>query len=391
MATSVGRWVWRHKRAIATGTFLAAAGYSAYVVWRKKRELEQLLESVGLDQLLAGGGSSSARGSREARVREHFASTQREADRLLNDALPRLHEQLNALYDVDGFKRQMKADGAMADMGRWHELMVLVVAKLLTAQYALTLTSLHLRVKLNIVARHYLLEVAAQQDGTLGCTLTNLTKRRFLSTEHLLAEGLQPLAAAVSACVRAHFGAGGLSAQRLAERLTTDQVLALVAPIRAVLEADLDSSASDANGAAAAGNSNGRRNGSSAVAAQASRGAVARFLLDEMAASYGVVPAGDQLHALLGETRDALDSAVFRLTAADLLTSSFATLTTELQMHMEGGEATHLASRSLPFAKLLAQLHKVAGATLQMSEPFVDALVATPSLDEFCWLAYSGE
>ena len=47
-------------------------------MWRKKRELEQLLESVGLDQLLSGGGSAK---DREARVREHFAATQREADR----------------------------------------------------------------------------------------------------------------------------------------------------------------------------------------------------------------------------------------------------------------------------------------------------------------------
>ncbi len=40
------RWAWRHKRAIAAGTVAAAAGYGAYVVWRKKRELELMLESV---------------------------------------------------------------------------------------------------------------------------------------------------------------------------------------------------------------------------------------------------------------------------------------------------------------------------------------------------------
>ena len=44
MATTVARWLWRHKRTIATGTVVAAGAYGAYVVWRKKRELEELLE-----------------------------------------------------------------------------------------------------------------------------------------------------------------------------------------------------------------------------------------------------------------------------------------------------------------------------------------------------------
>lgn len=387
MAMAVGRWVWRHKRAIATGTFVAAAGYSAYVVYRKKRELEQLLESVGLDQLLAGGGTNG-QSSRESRVREHFAATQREADRLLMDALPRLHEQLDGLIDIDGFQKQMKADGAMADMKRWDELMVLVVSKLLTAHYALTLATLHIRVKLNIVARHYLLEVAAQKDGTSGNTLSNLTKRRFLSTEHLLSESLQPLAAAVTVAVRARLGAQGLDAQGLTARKTSEQALDLVAPIRAVLESGLDSSAisdADTEEMDGSGSSSNPKGGDHAAAA-----AVGTFLVDEMDA-YGIVAEGDQLHPLLGEMRDAFDSAALKLTIADLLESAFGTLDTELQLRMEGGEDTPLSSRSLPFAKLLPQLKKLAGNTLSVGEPFIEALLATSSLDEFCWLAYSGE
>ena len=149
----------------------------------------------------------------EARVREHFAVTQREADRLLGEALPRLHAQLDGLFDIAGFKRRMQADRAKADMSRWHELMVLSIARLLTAQYALALATLHLRTKLNIVARHDLLEVAA--DGGEARALQPLTKRRFLSMERLLTEGLQPLADAVLAAVRAHL-TEDLAATRLA-------------------------------------------------------------------------------------------------------------------------------------------------------------------------------
>jgi hypothetical protein len=73
------------------------------------------------------------------RVREHFAATQREADRLLLQSLPQLQEQLARLLDTDGFKERMKADGAAATMSRWHELRVLVISRLLTSQCALAL------------------------------------------------------------------------------------------------------------------------------------------------------------------------------------------------------------------------------------------------------------
>ena len=106
-------------RSLASGLVLGVAGYSAYIFWRKKYELEQLVNSVGLQHLLAAG---STHPSRDFRVREHFAATQREADRLLKDALPRLHEQLDILIDVNGFKLKMKDEGQMSDMARWQRL-----------------------------------------------------------------------------------------------------------------------------------------------------------------------------------------------------------------------------------------------------------------------------
>lgn len=71
--------------------------------------------------------------------------------------------------------------------------MVMTVARSLATQYALALVTLHLRIKLNIVSRHYLLEVA-EAEGGLGerggaNKLSDLTKRRFLSMEHLYASG----------------------------------------------------------------------------------------------------------------------------------------------------------------------------------------------------------
>ena len=64
------RWAWRHKRAIVAGSLIGAGAYGAYRIWRKKREIDELLQSVGLDQLLFGGANadeSSESSSREAR------------------------------------------------------------------------------------------------------------------------------------------------------------------------------------------------------------------------------------------------------------------------------------------------------------------------------------
>ena len=135
---------------------LGVGAYGAYRIWQKKRELDELLQAVGLDQLLGGSNGDHAKSSREARcaystsayrssditdtlvvccrVREHFSRTQQEADRLLREALPRLQEQVNSLLDVEEFKKRMVAEDAMKDMSRWHEMRCLVVSRLLTAQ-----------------------------------------------------------------------------------------------------------------------------------------------------------------------------------------------------------------------------------------------------------------
>jgi len=246
------RWAWRHRRSIAvTAVVGGGAAYGAYYLYRKKRELDELVESLGLQQLLSGGGSASgasSSASREERVREHFSDMQREADRLLIEALPRLQEQVAALFVTDSLQERLRAEGPSAEPAQWHELKVLVVSRLLTAQYALVLTLLAVRIRLNIIGRHYLLEAQATAEGTrLEGALTKLTKKRFLSMEHLLGEGVQPLQQRVTAAVRAHLAAemdGVPSKETFFRELCTssvsaEQAVEALLPIRAELERGL--------------------------------------------------------------------------------------------------------------------------------------------------------
>ena len=99
---------------------------------------------------------------------------------------------------------------------------------------------------------------------------------------------------------------------------------------------------------------------------------------------------GDQLHSLLSEADSILGSAAFRITLADLLTNAFEAVQSELSRSLTQAGAP-LASRSLQLAKLLSQFHKIALSSLSSVEPVALGLLATPSLDEFCWMAYSGE
>jgi hypothetical protein len=396
-------WAWRHRRGIAVSTVAAAGAYGAYVAWCKKRELEDLLQ-----ELLGMGGGGRA--SREARVREHFAVTQQQADRMLLDALPRLQEQLTHLIDTDAYRQRMRDEGQMSNYERWHEMMVLVVSRLLTAQYALVLSTLQLRVKLNLVSRRDLLEVRGGADGGDGGgeRLSTLTKRRFLSNDHMLSEvSLQPLAKVVTACVREHLKEG-LSAARLAERLTAEQILQMLAPARADVEAGLSHDGDDLlncvdgpalNGpvedsGAGVGVGSSVRNGAAAheppaaaVAASCGRRGVLLSFLGEELCSHGAVAEGDQLHRLLSEAHEVLSSDAFRLTLYELVACAFETVSAELRTIM-GDSADKSAPRTLPLAKVLAQLHKLAVSTLEKPQPYAHALLATPAIEEFCWMTF---
>ena len=68
------RFLWRHKRAIATTSVVAVGGYCAYRLYQKKRELDDLIDSLGLQQLFGEEGSGAARQSKEERWLPHHAS-----------------------------------------------------------------------------------------------------------------------------------------------------------------------------------------------------------------------------------------------------------------------------------------------------------------------------
>ena len=115
----------------------------------------------------------------------------------------------------------------------------------------------------------------------------------------------------------------------------------------------------------------------------------------EQQQAHGTVAEGDQLHALLAEMGEILSSPAYQLTLADLMQAGFQTLSTELHLiiEREGAqpEGASGASHAISRAKLPAQLHNLSIAMLSSASPFAEALLATPALDEFCWMAYSGE
>lgn len=257
---------------------------------------------------------------------------------------------------------------------------------------------------------------------------------------------------AVTDAVRARLAAVE-SLQRLTEKLTAEQALALLAAPRAALErslqqpVDADAEAQEWDAASAASatraatthkgsssgagggkggsssdssNNNGgnsssnggnadRGNGNSkdgaavaaATAASTSAGGgggfgadvLGTYLLTELQ-SHGAVAQGDQLHALVGEVGEVLRSAAFRLTLCDLVRAAFDTLGTEVAVAIQresGAADDDLAGGAIPLAKLFAQLHRCSQSTFSQPSPFAEALLVTPALDELCWMAYSGE
>lgn len=104
---------------------------------------------------------------------------------------------------------------------RWSELKELAFSRTIVACYALVLLILRLRVYLNIVARHYMLETTASERSATKPSppLSRTTKLRFLSLEQLTTEGFEPLVSAVRTAVRHH-----LDSVRLDEQLNPSDI-----------------------------------------------------------------------------------------------------------------------------------------------------------------------
>ena len=165
------RWLWRHKRSVAVVSVAAAGAYTAYRLWRRGRSLEELL----LEQLLGaaaadgGGGAAAATRRSEERLHEHFRVTQRECDALLERHVAALRAQVQSQLDPKPVRARMRAEGSEADgSGGWRELKVLGFARAVGSVYVLALLAPRLRVRLNIVARHYLAEREASGGVLAG-------------------------------------------------------------------------------------------------------------------------------------------------------------------------------------------------------------------------------
>lgn len=170
-AMGLVRWLWRHKRSVAVVSVAAAGAYTAYRLWRRGRSLEELL----LEQLLGaaaadgGGGAAAATRRSEERLHEHFRVTQRECDALLERHVAALRAQVQSQLDPKPVRARMRAEGSEADgSGGWRELKVLGFARAVGSVYVLALLALRLRVRLNIVARHYLAEREASGGVLAG-------------------------------------------------------------------------------------------------------------------------------------------------------------------------------------------------------------------------------
>jgi len=160
----VVRWLWRHKRTVASVTVLAAGAYSAYSLWQRRRSLEEML----LESLLGVGppGGSRADANRrrgEQRLRQHYELTQGECDVILKRHLGQLRAQLQRELDTGAVRQRMRVEGTELDQsGAWGELKVLGFSRAVCSVYVLVLLAVRLRIHLNIVARHYVAEVSNQ-------------------------------------------------------------------------------------------------------------------------------------------------------------------------------------------------------------------------------------
>ena len=192
---------------IVGGAIVAGGAYAGYLVWQQKRDLEQLLFEALLSnsERPLTGEEKETRCARSAcprlacrpasrrarRLRNHFEDTQRECEAALGRELPRVLEQLSQLLDMHAIRSQLQGPGATPEM--WRNFTLTAFSRPVAAVYAFALLLLGLRVRLNIIARHYL----AESTDTSATELNRLTKLRFLTVQRLCEEGFEPLVQAV--------------------------------------------------------------------------------------------------------------------------------------------------------------------------------------------------
>ena len=136
------------------------------------RGVHQLRRRLGRYERLVEGARERALPHRECteeRLHEHFRVTQRECDALLERHVAALRAQVQSQLDPKPVRARMRAEGSEADgSGGWRELKVLGFARAVGSVYVLALLALRLRVRLNIVARHYLAEREASGGVLAG-------------------------------------------------------------------------------------------------------------------------------------------------------------------------------------------------------------------------------
>lgn len=312
-------WAWKHRRKLAVATVAAAGTYTAYVVWKKKRELDGIVQ-----ELL---GATSPGPTREAKVRNHFNVAQAESDRsLLVREMQKdggLQMQLERLVDTQGFRKRMKEDGKARDRLAFAKLRSLIMTRTVAALQTLALALVVRRILMTIVARHDLLEKdeelvgKAVESGAAACAgthgLNKISKSRFLSMD-VVSEALPSIVDAVGAAVNtraAEVPAGGqtptaLEGDALREAKTAEEK-ALASELTAEQAATLLADAADA---AAVG--------------------VGDALVAVLTSSRDAVAAGDQLQALLGEVCTLARSGMFSIVVTDLVKEACAVAAREL-------------------------------------------------------------
>lgn len=193
-----------------------------------------------------------------------------------------------------------------------------------------------------------------------------------------LSEGLNELQKDVTDCVRSRF-AHEMDVQQTKEeyfrrictsKLTPEEAMEMLAPIRAELEHGITTASGDGAGV------------------NAPRTSLLRsYLLREQGRAHGIIAEGDQLHKLLLAARSAFESDAFRITLTDLLDTSFSLVASHFHRVVAG--STPDVAASFTRVKLLARFKHVATATLSTFDPFAGLLLNVQSLEDFCWMIYS--